>query len=327
MRRREFIAALASASLYAAGGHAQQFERIRRIGLLSSAAANDPEGQRYVGVFVQGLRSLGWVEGRNFQFEVRRATGGTLTQDLADDLVRSQPDVIMASSTVGVRVLQQATRTIPIVFMGVSDPVRDGFVSSLAKPGGNVTGFSSTEPGMTAKWYQLLKGVAPRVTKVLILYNPNTAPHSLYLEPLKAQAPSFGFEAVSAPVQTRADIEAILARDGENGGWGMISMPDSFLWFHRQQIADLAARYRVPAVYPLRIHVLSGGLISYGADFADLWARAPTYVDRILRGEKPSDLPVQQPAKFETTINLKVARALGLEVPHLIAAQADEVIE
>jgi putative ABC transport system substrate-binding protein len=235
--------------------------------------------------------------------------------------------VIIASSTVGVRLLQQATRTIPIVFMGVSDPVRDGFVSSLAKPGGNVTGFSSTEPGMTAKWYQLLKGVAPRVTKVLILYNPNTAPHSLYLEPLKAQAPSFGFEAVSAPVQTRADIEATLTRDGENGGWGMISMPDSFLWFHRQQIADLAARYRIPAVYPLRIHVLSGGLISYGADFADLWARAPTYVDRILRGEKPSDLPVQQPAKFETTINLKVARALGLEVPHLIAAQADEVIE
>jgi putative ABC transport system substrate-binding protein len=225
------------------------------------------------------------------------------------------------------KALQQATRTIPIVFMGVSDPVRDGFVASLAQPGGNITGFSTTEPGMVDKWYELLKGVAPETTTALILFNPNTAPHSLYLERLKAAAPSFGLEATPAPVQTSADIEGALSRVSGDVGWGMISMPGSFLWFYRQQVSNLAAQHRVPAVYPLRAHATSGGLISYGADFPDLWARAATYIDRILKGEKPSDLPVQGPVTFETVVNLQAAKALGLVVPDTVLVQADEIIE
>jgi putative ABC transport system substrate-binding protein len=327
MRRREFIAACGSAVLWPFSARAQQPARIRRIGLLTSGSENDPEAKRYFGALAQGLQKLGWVESRNFQFEIRRATGGVIAQALADDLMKSQPDILVGASTAGLRVLQQATRAIPIVFIGVSDPVRDGFVASLARPGGNITGFSSTEPGMVDKWYELLKSVAPQITKVLILFNPNTAPHSLYLERLKAAAPSFGLEAVPAPVQTSADIEGALARGGDNGSWGMVSMPDSFLWFHRQQVSDLAAQHRVPAVYPLRAHATSGGLISYGIDFPDLWARAATYIDRILRGEKPSDLPVQGPVTFETVVNFKAAKALGLVVPDAVLAQADEVIE
>jgi putative ABC transport system substrate-binding protein len=180
---------------------------------------------------------------------------------------------------------------------------------------------------MVEKWYEILKSVTPQATKALILYNPNTAPHSLYLERLKNTAPSFGLEAVSRSVQTSADIETTLSQAHDSGRWGMISMPDSFLWFHRQLIADLAARHRIPAVYPLRAHVTSGGLISYGADFVDLWARAATYIDRILKGEKPANLPVQAPVTFETVVNLKTARALGIDVPDLLLAQADEIIE
>jgi putative ABC transport system substrate-binding protein len=328
MRRREFLALLgALGSAWPLIVQAQQSERVRRIGLLSAAAANDPEGQRYRGALVQGLQKLGWIEDRNFQIEVRRATGGTTTQDLADDLVRAQPDVIIAPSTVGVKLLQQATRTIPIVFINVSDPVRDGFVASLARPGGNITGVSSTEPAMTGKWYELLKAIAPQTTRALILFNPNTAPHSLYLEPLKTEAPSFRLEAVPAPVLTRADIEGALAQASGSAGWGMISLPDSFLWFHRQLIADLAAQHRIPAVYPLRAHALSGGLVSYGADFVDQWARAASYIDRILKGERAADLPIQTPVKFETIVNLRTARALGLQVPDLLLAGADEIIE
>jgi putative ABC transport system substrate-binding protein len=327
MRRREFIAVLGSASLCALRVHAQPIERTRRIGLLSSAPENDPVSKRLIDALVQELQRLGWVEGRDFRIDIRRSASGVATQDLADALVSLQPDILIGSSTVGLRVLQKATRTIPIVFIGVSDPVSDGFVTSLAKPGGNITGLSSTEPKMTSKWYEILKATAPQVRRVLILFNPNTAPHSLYLEPLKAEAPSFGFEAVPAPVQTNAEIGGALSRAGDSKDWGMVAMPDSFLWFHRQHIADLAARYRLPAVYALRAHVASGGLISYGYDQLDLFTRAASYVDRIFRGEKPSDLPVQQPVKFETAINLKAAKALGLEIPDSLLVQADEVIE
>ncbi|MBL0407877.1 ABC transporter substrate-binding protein [Microvirga aerilata] len=327
MRRREFIAACGSAVLWSFGARAQQPDRLRRIGVLTSGSENDPESKRYFGSLVQGLQKLGWIEGRNFQFEIRRATGGVITKELADDLARLQLDVLIGASTAGLRMLQQATRTIPIVFIGVSDPVRDGFVASLARPSGNITGFSSTEPSMVDKWYELLKGIAPQTAKALILFNPNTAPQSLYLERLKATAPSFGLEAIPAPVQTSADIESALSRVSGDEGWGMVSMPDSFLWVHRQQVSNLAAQHRVPAIYPLRAHATSGGLISYGVDFVDLWARAATYIDRILKGERPSDLSVQRPVTFETVVNLKAAKALGLVVPDAVLVQADEIIE
>jgi putative ABC transport system substrate-binding protein len=217
------------------------------------------------------------------------------------------------------------------VFIAVSDPASAGVGASLARPGGNITGFSSTDPRMVDKWYEILKGIAPQITKVLILFNPNTAPYALYEKRLKAVAPSFALEPVPAPVQTPAEIEGTLARAGESGGyhggWGMISMPDSFLWVHRRQVADLAAHHRVPAIYPLRPHAVSGGLISYGADFRDLHERAASYVHRILQGEKPSELPVQSPVKFETIVNLKAAQALGVTLPDAVMAQADEVIE
>jgi putative ABC transport system substrate-binding protein len=229
MRRREFIAVLGSASLCPVGVLAQPTGRTRRIGLLSSAPENDPLSKRIIGAFVQELQRLGWVEGQDFRIDIRRGASGVVTQDLADALVSLQPDVLIGSSTVGLRVLQKATRTIPTVFIGVSDPVTDGFVASFAKPGGNITGFSSTEPKMTSKWYELLKATAPQVKRVLILFNPNTAPHSLYLEPLKAEAPSFGFEAVPAPVQTNAEIDGALSRAGDSKEWGMVAMPDSYL--------------------------------------------------------------------------------------------------
>jgi putative ABC transport system substrate-binding protein len=331
MRRRDFIAALGGAALGPFGALAQQAQRQRRIGYLTAAAENDPEGIRNVDALVKGLANLGWTEGRNLQFEVRRATAGVITKDFAENLVRSQPDVLIAPSTVALKLLHQATGTIPIVFIGVSDPISDGVVASLARPGGNITGFISTEPKMVDKWYELLKAIAPQVTRALILFNPKTAPYGLYEERLRTAAPSFGLEAVPAPVQTPADIEGALSQAGESGGygggWGMVSMPDSFLWVHRDRLSDLAARHRVPAVYPLRAHAMSGGLISYGMDFRDLHGRAANYVDRILKGEKPGELPVQAPVNFETAVNLKAAKVLGLEVPDSVLAQADEVIE
>jgi putative tryptophan/tyrosine transport system substrate-binding protein len=219
MRRRDFIAALGGGALSPLSAFAQQPERLRRIGYLSAAAENDPEGKRHVDALVQGLHELKWIEGRNLHFEVRRATGGVITKDAAENLVRSQPDVLVAPSTVALKLLHQTTGTVPIVFIAVSDPVRDGVVTSFARPGGNITGFISTEPSMVDKWYELLKAIAPQVTKTLILFNPNTAPYPLYQDRLKAVALSFGLEAVPAPVQSPADIERTLSRAGENGGY------------------------------------------------------------------------------------------------------------
>ncbi len=323
MRRRTFIGLLA-------GGIAPlpaRAQPVRRIGILTSLAENDPEGKSRFGRLAQSLEGLGWAEGRNLQIAYRRGTGGALRRTLADELLARQPDLLIGTSTASLRILQQASNSVPILFIGVSDPVSDGFVASLAQPGGNITGFASTEPRMAFKWYELLRAVAPRTTRTLVLFNPDTAPHSLYMEPLKSSASTFGLEAVPAPVRTSAEIEAALAPVGGRGGWGLVAMPDSFLFVHRGQVAAMAARQGLPAVYALRSHVASGGLISYGVDVLDQYARAATYVDRILRGEKPSNLPVQLPTKFETAVNLRTAKALGIEVPDALLIQADEVIE
>jgi putative ABC transport system substrate-binding protein len=327
MQRRTFIKAVGATLVYPFSVHAQPTNPLRRVGILTSLAENDPEAKSRFGALVSSLQKLGWVEGRNLQIEYRRGTGGTLRKSLADELVVLQPDVLIGTSTASLRALQQATTSIPTVFISVSDPVNDGFVASLAQPGGNITGFASTEPQMAGKWYELLKAVAPHITQALILFNPNTAPHSLYMEPLTALAPSFGLKAVPSPVQSAADIEAAFAALEGRAGWGVVAMPDSFLFIHRDKISNLAALRRVPAVFALRSHVASGGLISYGVDVLDQYARAATYIDRILKGEKPSNLPVQLPTEFETAINLKAAKALGLEVPGSILAQADEVLE
>jgi putative ABC transport system substrate-binding protein len=311
MRRREFITLAGGAALSPVLGprtaRGQQPGQVRRIGVLMAIAENDSEGQARVAAFREGLAKLGWEEGRNIRIDTRWAKprDAESRQRFAKELVALRPDVILSHATPTTATLLQHTRTIPIIFAGVSDPVGSGFVASFPLPGGNVTGFITMEPTMAGKWLELLKEVAPRIVRVALLFNPATAPYAEYwLNPFKAIA-----------AQAR----------GPNGG--LVVMPDTFLNLHRAEITSLAARYRLPAVYPFRFFTELGGLLSYGSDLVDDYRRAATYADRILKGAKPGELPVQAPAKFELTINLKTAKALGLDVPMLLQQRADEVIE
>jgi putative ABC transport system substrate-binding protein len=248
-------------------------------------------------------------------------------QRFAKELVALQPDLILSPTTPTTVALLRQTRTIPIIF-NVADPVGSGFVASLARPGGNVTGFNVSEPTLAGKWLELLKEIAPRVARVAMLFNPATATYAEYwLNPFKAAAVSFAVEAIAAPIRDRSELDSVFAAQAREPNWGLIVMPDSFPIAHRVEITSLAARYRVPVVYPFRIFAELGGLLSYGVDLIDNFRRAATYADRILKGEKPSELPVQAPAKFELVINLKTAKALGLEVPLHLQQLADEIIE
>ena len=292
MRRREFISLLggaAAASAWPLAGHAQQPDRVRRIGVLMSLAASDPQAQARVAAFREGLQMLGWAEGRNIRIDIRRgALDAESRQRSAKELVVSQPDLILSHTTPTTAALLQQTRTIPIVFVQVADPVGSGFVASFPRPGGNVTGFTNIEPTMAGKWLELLKEIAPRVARVAFLFNPATATYAeIFLNPFKAAAASFAVEAIAAPVRDRSELESVFAAQAREPNGGLIVMPDPFTAVHRAQITSLAARYRLPAVYPFRYFAEAGGLLSYGNDVFDNFRRVATYVDRIVNTPPP----------------------------------------
>jgi putative ABC transport system substrate-binding protein len=305
-----------------------QGERMRRIGVLMGIAESDPARQSLVAAFTEALQELGWSSGRNIRIEYRWGAGDAeRIRNFARELVEMQLDLIVGHTTPVVAALKAQTRTIPIVFTQVSDPVGSGFIDGFAKPGGNITGFTNLESSMGSKLGELLKEVAPTITRVAVMFNPDTAPDrgTYFLRPVEAAAPSLHVEVIPAPVHNDAEIESAITTLVP--GTGLIVMPDIFILAHRERILALADRHRLPAAYAYRLFAASGGLLSYGTDLADLFRRAARYVDRILTGTKPAELPVQQPTKFELVINLKTAKTLGLNVPLSLQASADEVIE
>jgi len=290
---------------------------------------SDPQAQSFIAAFRDGLQKLGWMEGRNIRIDARwPAFDAESRQRFAKELIALQPDLILSHTTPTTAALLQQTRTIPIVFATVTDPVGSGIVPSLARPGGNVTGFTLVEPTMAAKWVELLKEIAPRVDRVAMVFNPATATYADYfLKPFKAAAPSFAVAAIAAPVRDLSELESVVAAQEREPNGGLIVMPDSFTDTHREEIISLVARHHLPAVYAYRFFAERGGLLSYGADLRDNFRRAADYVDRVLKGEKPADLPVQAPTKFELVINLKTAKELGLTITRDFLLIADEVIE
>jgi ABC-type uncharacterized transport system substrate-binding protein len=329
MRRRELITLLGgAAAAWPLAALAQQGERIRRIGVLHSLASDDPEGQARLTAFVQGLQELGWTDGRNVRIDYRWAAGDAeRARRYAAELVALAPDVILAHGGSIVPSLLQATRTVPIVFTQTPDPVGAGFVNSLARPGGNVTGFTGFEYGISAKWLELLKEIAPRVTRAAVIRDAAIASGTGQWGALQSVAPSFGVELSPVNMSDAGEIERAVAAFVRSPNGGMILTASTLAVIHRELIITLAARYRLPVVYWNRFYVTAGGLISYGPDSIDPHRRAAGYVDRILKGEKPADLPVQAPTKYELAINLKTAKTLGLDVPTSLIARANEVIE
>jgi ABC-type uncharacterized transport system substrate-binding protein len=329
MRRREFIALLGSTAAWPIAARAQPAAQVRQIGVLMGYAEDDPEAQSRLRAFRHGLAGLGWSEGQNLRTDIRWSRGDiNRASELAKELVATKPDVILSNTTPVTAALQRETRTISIVFVVVSDPVGSGFVQSLPRPGGNMTGFVNLEASLVEKWLELLKEIAPRVTRVAAMFNPQTAPYiEYYLQPLEVVAPKLGVMTFKAAVRSEADIEEIIRRLGREPGGGLIVMTDSFMTVNRRSIIDSTARNKVPAISFIKTIAAEGGLISYGVDVGDLFHRAAAYVDRILRGAKPAELPVQVPTKFGLAINLKTAKALGLTVPPSLLASADEIIE
>jgi putative tryptophan/tyrosine transport system substrate-binding protein len=330
VRRREFITwfgGAAAAWPLAAG--AQQGERVRRIGVLMGFAESDPTAQSWVAAFQDALAKLGWSEGNNLRIELRwGAADPDKIRTLAKELVDLRPDVIFDQTTPVTDALGRVTQTIPIVFVYVADPVGSGFAASLARPGSNITGFTYLEPTTGGKWVGLLKEIAPRTARVALLFNPATTPPlKFYMPSIQAAASSFSVEANTAPVHARDEIEGVIAAQARNPGGGLLVMPDVFNDANRELIIALTASSGVPAIYPRPVFAESGGLIAYGADLAEQFRQAAGYIDRILKGANPGDLPVQQPTKFELAINVKTAKALGLSVPQSMLLLADEVIE
>jgi putative ABC transport system substrate-binding protein len=328
MRRREFISLLGGAATWPLAARAQQAERMRRIGVLMALASDDPEGQARLMAFVQRLQELGWTEGRNVRIEYRWASSDAdRYRRYAAELVALAPDVILASGGSVVGPLRHATRTVPIVFVQVSDPVGAGFVESLARPGGNATGFTQFEYGISAKWLELLKQIAPRVTRVAVLRDPTISAGLGQWGAIQAAAPSLGVELRPIDVRDPGEIERGVTAFARESNGGLIVTTSGLVLRHRELIITLATRHRLSAVYPYRLFATGGGLISYGPDPIDPHRRAAGYVDRILKGEKPADLPVQAPTKYELVLNLKTAKALGIVIPPTLLALADEVIE
>jgi putative ABC transport system substrate-binding protein len=326
VKRREFITLIGGTASWPLAARAQQPERMRRIGVLMNLASDDTEGQARLAAFHQGLQQLGWTVGRNVQIDYRWAADDTgRFHRYAEELLALAPDVVLASGTPSVQALQQATRTVPIVFANVGDPVAMGNVASLARPGGNATGFTPFEFGFAAKWLELLKEIAPRVTRVAVLRDLTIGP--AHLSAIQTVAPSFNVELSVVGVRDASEIERSVTAFARSSNGGMIVTTSTSALVHRELITTLAARYKLPAVYGFRYMVTAGGLMSYGPDSIDMFRRAAGYVDRILKGEKPADLPVQAPTRYELVINLKTAKALGLEVPPMLLARADEVIE
>jgi putative ABC transport system substrate-binding protein len=332
MHRRSFLTLLGggAAAAWPRVARAQQSERVRRVGVLTSYDENDAAPNGWLSGFKRALAELGWTEGRNVRMDVRWTTGSVDRAGLyAKELVGLQPDVILAESTPQTAALQRESRSIPIVFVLVSDPIGSGFVDSLPRPGGNITGFSNHDPTMGGKWLELLTEIAPGIKRVAAMYNPDTAPYvgSYYLPSFEAAARTFKLEPITAPIHNDGEIELAITSLAREPGGGLVLMPDGFVFAHRAMIISLATRNNVPSVNNSQDFVRDGGLLSYGADTADLYRRAAPYVDRILRGARPAELPVQLPVKFAMALNAKTAKALGLTVPASILVRADEVIE
>ena len=329
IRRREFIAGLGGVAAWPLVARAQQGDRVRRIGVLIPLDENDLVAKTNVSAFTQALTDLGWTDGRNVRMDLRYGGGGDSNRirALAQELVGLQPDIIWASSTPATVAVQRETRTIPIVFAGVAEPVASGIVPQLDRPSGNITGFAILEPSLGGKWLELPSEIAPGLKQAAIMFNPDTAPVSVFMPSLETAARSLKVVPITAPVRSDVEIETAIIALGREVGGGLVVAADGFTGPHRASIILAAARNNVPAVYAVSEFARGGGLLSYGVDHPDIFRRAATYVDRILRGAKPSDLPVQFPTKFEMLVNLKTAKALGLTVPQSILLSADEVIE
>ena len=327
MRRRQFIRLLGSAAAWPFAARAQQPEQVRRIGVLMHLAADDPEGQARFTAFLQGLQQLGWTDGRNARVDTRWGANNAERGRYAAELVALAPDVILASTTPGMMALQQSTRTVPVVFVNVADPVGAGFVESLARPGGNATGFTPYEYSVSVKWLELLKQIAPSVTRAAVIRDSANPAGIGMFAVIQSAASSFGVELTPIVARDGGEIERAVTAFARSPNGGLIVLGTSFGAASGDLMVMLAARHRLPAVYPFRYFVTGGGLISHGPDSHDHYRRAAAYVDRILKGEKPADLPVQHPTKYELVINLKTAKALGLDLPASVLARADEVIE
>jgi putative ABC transport system substrate-binding protein len=328
LKRREFITLLSGATVaWPLAARAQQSGRVRRIGVLMHLAADDPEGQARHAAFLQGLQQVGWSAGRNVRIDTRWAASEADRRQFAGELVALAPDVILTSNSTTTAALQAATQIVPIVFSNVTDPVAAGFVESFARPGGNATGFSLFEYGISAKWLELLKEIAPGTMRAAV-FRESTNPAGIgQFGAIQSVAPSHGVEVSSIVVRDGSEIERAIAPLARSGNGGLIVTASGLRASHNNLIVTLAARYQLPAIYPFSFFVTDGGLISYGPDSTDGYRRAAQYVDRILKGEKPADLPVQAPTKYELVINLKTAKALGLEMPPAVLARADEVVE
>jgi putative tryptophan/tyrosine transport system substrate-binding protein len=329
MKRREFITLLGgAAAAWPLVTNAQQSDRVRRIGMLMAWAESDPEVQPRLAAFMTTLRELGWIDGRNCQIELRWSAGDLERMDRhAKELVATRPDVIVAMTNQMIEAVHKVTRTIPIVFVQVSAPVESGWVASMARPGGNMTGFTNFEPSMGGKWVELLKEIAPGVIRTVVLMDPETPVHVALWRAAQSAGPSLGVQVTAAQVHDRDGMEQAITTFARQSDGGLIVFPHVITATNRNLIVELAAKHRLPAIYPFRFFPSAGGLFSYGIDQVEQWRPAARYVDRVLRGEKPADLPVQAPSKFELVINLKTAKALGLDVPLHLQQLADEVIE
>jgi putative ABC transport system substrate-binding protein len=330
MRRREFVSLLGGTAMaWPLAARGQPADRVRRIGWLHFFPESDPGSQVHAAAFRQGMEKLGWFVGRNLATDYRwGAFNLERARVVATELLGLAPDVIVSAGTPGALAFQQLTRTVPIVFAVVTEPVNQGIVQSLAHPGGNMTGFAYVEPSMGAKWVELLKDIAPNVTRLALMFNPDASPQSRFIyESMKTATPKSGVEAVMAPVRMTGDIEQAMVTIAREPGSGLIISTDGFLYTNRKLIIELAARHQLPAIYGILGRATEGGLIYYGVDVVDQYQRAAGYVDRILRGAKPTDLPLQLPTKFSLTINAKTAKALGLTVPDKLIVAADEIFE
>lgn len=332
LKRRELLLLLGGAAvpsiLQSSPALAQQSNRVRRIGVVMGIAETDPEAQPRLAALRKGLADLGWNEGRNIQLEIRWTAGDLdRTQRSAIEIVQFKPELIVVHSTPAVKALRPLAPATPMVFVLIADPLGSGFVKSIARPGGNLTGFMNVDAPMSGKWLELIKEVAPKVKRIALVFNPRTSPYQSYLTAFAASAPVHAVQAVPTPVLDAAELERAMTALGQQPDSALFVVPDVFVQVHRELIIRLAEKYRLPAVYPYRFFVSSGGLMSYGLDSVALFGQAASYVDRILRGAKPGDLPVQAPRDFQLVINLKTAKAIGLTIPEAFLVRADEVIE
>jgi len=328
MERREFIGLIGGAAAWPLGARAQQLEKMRRIGILMLFAEDDAAAKIRIAALIEGLQQLGWTVGRNVEIDIRwGASDAVRSRRYAAELVALAPDVVFAGASEATAALREVTRTVPIVFAGVTDPVGAGYVASMARPGGNATGLSYVEYGIGGKWLELLKEIAPRVTRAAVLRDPTLPAGMGLLGAIQSAAPSFGVETSPVDVRDASEIERVIVDFARKPNGGLVVATSPAAVVNRKLIIDVAARHRLPAVYFIKDFVEAGGLISYGADIPDQYRRAAGYIDRILKGDKPADLPVQAPTKFEMAINIKTAKALGLTVPPALIARADEVIE